>query len=228
MTGIDNFKGVMLKIDDLRVNLEEEDKAILNGLTLRLPRSVNVAIIGRNGAGKSTILNMISGTLKPDKGEIISHGQTSWPMGFSGGFHPELTGRQNARFVARIYGVDTEELEAYVEEFAELDHFLDMPVRTYSSGMKARLAFGVSLAARFDCYLVDEITGVGDARFKKKCQAAFKERVETAQLIMVSHSEHTLKSYCQSALLLDQGKAYFFDDIDEALPVYNEMMERRA
>ena len=199
-------------------------KRIVEDLTLSLPRDRSVAIIGRNGAGKSTLLSMIAGTLSPDRGEIVRHGRSSWPMGFRGGFHGELTGRQNTRFVARIYGADTEEMVEYVEEFAELGRFLDMPVRTYSSGMRARLAFGVSLAARFDCYLVDEITGVGDSRFKAKCRQAFAERAASSQLIMVSHSESTLRSYCEAALLLEDGKATYYDDISDALEVYNEMM----
>jgi capsular polysaccharide transport system ATP-binding protein len=199
-------------------------KPILTGLTLNFPKDRNVAIIGRNGAGKSTLLNMIAGTLTPDWGEIVRNGRTSWPMGFKGGFHGELTGRQNARFVARIYGLGTEEMEAFVEDFAELDGFIDMPVRTYSSGMKARLAFGVSLAAEFDCYLVDEITGVGDARFKKKCRVAFQERADKSQLIMVSHSNATLRSYCSSALLLENGTGTYYDDLEEALEAYDNMM----
>jgi len=203
-------------------SLKGTRKPILSGLTLSLPRRGNIAIIGRNGAGKSTLLNLIAGTLLPDRGEIFRHGRTSWPMGLSGGFHGELTGRQNTRFVARIYGADTDEMEAYVEDFAELDRFFDMPVRTYSSGMKARLAFGVSLAARFDCYLVDEITGVGDARFKRKCRDAFNERVADAQLIMVSHSENTLRSYCETALLLDNGNATYFGDLESAVRVYDQ------
>ena len=201
-------------------------KTILSGFTLSLPKDENVAIIGRNGAGKSTVLSMIAGTLVPDWGEIVRNGRTSWPMGFVGGFHGELTGRQNARFVARIYGADTDEMEAFVEEFAELDHFFDMPVRTYSSGMKARLAFGVSLAAEFDCYLVDEITGVGDTHFKEKCRLAFRERSEKSQLILVSHSAATLRSYCQSALFLENGSGTFYPDLDEALDAYDKMMAR--
>lgn len=199
-------------------------KPILNGLTMTLPSDVNIGIIGRNGAGKSTLLEMIAGTQSPDRGEIVRTVRTSWPMGFSGGFHPELSGRQNTRFVARIYGTDTDEMEAYVEEFAELGHFLDMPVRTYSSGMKARLAFGVSLAAQFECYLVDEITGVGDKRFRRKCRDAFRHRVADAQVIMVSHSDTTLRSFCQSALLLENGQATYFEDIEDALEVYEEIM----
>lgn len=199
-------------------------KQILTGLNLTLPKSRNIAIIGRNGAGKSTFLKMIAGTIRPDRGEILRSGRISWPMGFAGGFHAELTGRQNARFVARIYGTDTEELEAYVEEFAELDKFLDMPVRTYSSGMKARLAFGVSLAARFDCYLVDEITGVGDARFRAKCKAAFEERVKSSQMILVSHSNATLRTYCKSALLLENGTATYFENLEDALDTYESII----
>ncbi len=198
---------------------------IVTGLSLSLPFGKNIAIIGRNGAGKSTLLRMVAGSLMPDRGTIIRHGRTSWPMGFAGGFHGELTGRQNARFVARIYGADTEDMEAYVEDFAELGKFLDLPVRAYSSGMKARLAFGVSLAAQFDCYLVDEITGVGDRRFKAKCREAFRERVAKGQLLMVSHSERTLRSYCESALLLENGTATYYEDLEEAIEVYRGIMD---
>ncbi|MBV1868822.1 MAG: ABC transporter ATP-binding protein [Marinosulfonomonas sp.] len=197
-------------------------KNILTGLSLEFPKGRNIAIIGRNGAGKSTLLNIISGNLRPERGQIIRHGRTSWPMGFAGGFHRELTGRQNARFVARIYGADTDEVEAYVEDFAELGNFLDMPTRTYSSGMKARLAFGVSLAAQFDCYLVDEITGVGDKRFREKCRVAFQERLSTAQIIMVSHSDATLREYCDSALYLNDGQATYYDDLEDGLAAYNQ------
>lgn len=196
-------------------------KPIVQDLNLRFPDDRSIAIIGQNGAGKSTLLNMIAGTLRPDRGEIKLYGRASWPMGFSGGFHPLLTGRQNARFVARIYGAVTEEVEAFVEEFAELGKFFNMPFRTYSSGMKARLAFGVSLAVRFDIYLVDEITGVGDKRFREKCRTAFEDRLTDGQMIMVSHSEGTLRSYCESALFLRDGQACFYYDLEEGLEAYN-------
>ncbi len=207
-----------------RYQLSGSVKTILTDLNFRLPKDRNLALIGRNGAGKSTILRMISGTLRPDSGVIVREGRVSWPMGFAGGFHPALTGRQNARFVARIYGTDTDDLVRFVEEFAELGPFLDMPVQTYSSGMKARLAFGVSLAAQFDCYLVDEITAVGDAVFRQKCQRAFTEKLAKSQVIMVSHSEATLREYCQSALVLEAGTMRYFDNIDDGIAAYRTLI----
>jgi capsular polysaccharide transport system ATP-binding protein len=207
-----------------RYQLNGSVKTILKDLNFRMPKDRNLALIGRNGAGKSTILRMISGTLRPDRGTIVRRGRVSWPMGFSGGFHPALTGRQNARFVARIYGADTDALIKYVEEFAELGAFLDMPVQTYSSGMRARLAFGVSLAAQFDCYLVDEITAVGDALFRQKCQHAFNEKLAKSQVIMVSHSEATLRDYCQSALVLEAGTMRYFDDIEDGIAAYRTLI----
>jgi capsular polysaccharide transport system ATP-binding protein len=199
-------------------------KTIVRNLTYTLPAHRKIALIGRNGAGKSTLLRMICGTLRPDSGKIRRKGRISWPMGFSGGLHPALTGRQNARFVARIYGADTDEMVTFVEEFAELGPFLDMPLQTYSSGMRARLAFGVSMAAKFDCYLVDEITAVGDAGFRKKCQRVFADRLGQAQLVMVSHAEGTLREYCDSALVLEQGILRYFDDIEEGIDAYHTLV----
>lgn len=199
-------------------------KHITKGLTLGLPDNRRIALIGRNGAGKSTLLKMIGGTIRPDRGRIRVSGRVSWPMGFAGGFHPALTGRQNARFVARVYGADTDALIDYVEDFAELGEFLDAPFERYSQGMKARLAFGVSMAARFDCYLVDEITAVGDALFRKKCHAVFTEKLAGAQVIMVSHNEATLRDYCDCALLLEDGEARFFEILEEGLRAYRALI----
>ncbi|RWR10218.1 ABC transporter ATP-binding protein [Paenirhodobacter populi] len=199
-------------------------RQIMRGLTLSLPRERNVALVGRNGAGKSTTLKLISGNLMPDRGTIIRHGRVSWPMGFSGGMHPALTGRQNARFIARIYGADTDEMADFVADFSELGAFLDMPVQTYSSGMRARLAFGISLAAEFDTYLIDEITEVGDAAFRKKCRDAFRARMQTAQVIVAAHSEATLRSMCDSVLLLDNGVVRWFDDLEEGLREYRKLI----
>jgi len=200
-------------------------KSILRDFTMELPADKNIAVIGRNGAGKSTLLRMISGTLPPERGHITRRGRISWPMGFAGGLHPALTGRQNARFVARIYGMRTDEMVDFVADFSELGGFLDMPLNTYSSGMKARLAFGISLAAKFDCYLIDEITEVGDANFREKCRLAFREQMKSSQLIVVSHAEGTLKSLCNAGLVLIDGEAEYFPVLEEALAAYRTSLK---
>jgi capsular polysaccharide transport system ATP-binding protein len=199
-------------------------KVIVDRLSLRLPAGAKVGVLGRNGAGKSTLLGMVAGIVQPDSGSIRRRGAISWPLGLGGSFHAGLTGAQNVRFVARIYGVDTEALIAYVAEFAELGDFMDMPVRTYSSGMKARLGFGMSMGIAFDWYLVDELTAVGDSRFKKKSLALFRSRLKDAGLMMVSHSINTIRTYCTSGLVLDGGRASFYPDIAEAVEVHERNM----
>ncbi len=199
-------------------------RTVIEDVTLDLPRGRNIGILGRNGAGKSTLLAMIGGSSLPDSGEIIRHVEVSWPLGFRGAFHNALTGRQNTRFVARIYGVDTEDMMERVQEFAEIGDFFDMPVSTYSSGMKARLAFGVSMAVQFDLYLVDEITAVGDAAFKRKCAEAFREKAETSNILMVSHSTSTVKEYCDAGIVLENGRLTYYDDLEDALEVHDRNM----
>jgi capsular polysaccharide transport system ATP-binding protein len=199
-------------------------KVLLKDFSLALPKGAKVGVLGRNGAGKSTLLGMVAGTVRPDKGVIRRHAAISWPLGFAGSFHPDLTGAQNVRFVARIYGVDTDSLIACVEDFAELDDFLDMPVRSYSSGMRARLAFGMSMGIAFDWYLVDEITAVGDAAFRRKCLAAFKSRLKDAGLLMTSHSPGMIRSYCTSGLVLEGGEATYFEDVEAAIAEHERNM----
>ncbi|MGK6317882.1 ABC transporter ATP-binding protein, partial [Neorhizobium sp. DT-125] len=176
---------------------------------------------------KSTLLQIIAGTLELDKGRVIRQGKISWPLGFAGSFQGNLSGEQNVRFVARIYGVDTEELVAYVADFAELGAFYKAPVRTYSSGMKARLAFGVSMGVKFDYYLVDEITAVGDTNFKRKSQQVFKERLKGSDVIMVSHSPSTLRDYCESGIVLEDGKLTYYDNLEDAIAVHERNMTRQ-
>ena len=199
-------------------------KIVLDGLDLTLPPGTKLGVLGRNGAGKSTLLGMIGGTIKPNRGEIVKHAAISWPLGLGGAYHQDLTGAQNVRFVARIYGVDTEALVAYVADFSELGDFMDMPVRSYSSGMRARLAFGMSMGVSFDWYLVDEITAVGDSRFKRKSLAVFRERLQNAGLMMVSHSDRTIREYCTSALVLEGGRAVYYDDVARALAAHERNM----
>lgn len=203
-------------------------KVILDRLDLVIPRGRSVGVLGRNGAGKSTLLSMVAGTMDPDEGRIIRNARVSWPLGFAGSFHPALTGAQNVRFAARIYGVDTDALLAYVEDFAELGQFLHEPVNTYSSGMRSRLAFGVSMGVAFDLYLVDEVTAVGDDAFKRKCHAVLGERLTRSDVFMVSHSVNTLRSYCKAGLVLEAGRATYFDDIEEAIACHLRNMRGEA
>jgi capsular polysaccharide transport system ATP-binding protein len=193
-------------------------KIVLDNLTLTLPWGAKVGVLGRNGAGKTTLLGMIAGTVQPASGEIRRHGAISWPLGFGGTTHGDLTGTQNVRFVARIYGVDTDALVAYVADFSELGEFMDMPVRSYSSGMRARLAFGMAMGIAFDWYMV------GDSRFKKKSLAVFKSRLSTAGLLMTSHSKGTIRSYCEAGIVLEGGRVRYFPDVEEAIAVHEANM----
>jgi capsular polysaccharide transport system ATP-binding protein len=209
------------------VRMKGVKKTIINDVTMTIPRGKSIGLLGRNGAGKSTLLQIIAGTLDLDKGRVVRKGKVSWPLGFSGSFQGNLSGEQNVRFVARIYGVDTEELVDYVAEFAELGEFFRAPVRTYSSGMKARLAFGVSMGVKFDYYLVDEITAVGDTNFKRKSQKAFKERLSDSDVVMVSHSPSTLRDYCETGVVLEDGSLTYYDNLEEAIAVHEGNLKRR-
>lgn len=188
-------------------------KIIFDDLCFSFPKDRNVGILGPNGAGKSTLIRLIAGTELPDRGRVIRYGRVSWPLGFSSGFNGGMTGLENIRFVARIYEQDTEEMIHYVSGFSELGSSLDLPVKTYSSGMKARLAFGMSLAIDFDCYLIDEITAVGDERFKAKSKAALDAKISHARVIMVSHSLSQIAEYCDCGIIIRDGHIAYHDDI---------------
>lgn len=207
--------------------LRGQSKVVADNVTAHFPTGQSVALLGRNGAGKSSMLRMIAGTMDPDSGRITSTGTISWPVGFAGSFHPELTGAQNTRFIARVYGVDTGELSAFVEDFAELGKHFRLPVRTYSSGMRSRLAFGVSMGIRFDTYLVDEVTSVGDAAFKAKSEQVFAERLSQSGAIVVSHSMPLIKRICRSAAVLENGRLQFFDDVDDGIAAHQAIMQGR-
>jgi capsular polysaccharide transport system ATP-binding protein len=194
--------------------------AVLDSISFSFPPRTNIGILGKNGAGKSTLLRVIAGTELPDSGNIVRHGVVSWPIGFSGGFNGSLTGEENCRFVARIYGADIDEVVGFTADFAELKDYFYMPVKTYSSGMRARLAFGLSMAIEFDAYLVDEVTAVGDASFQQKCRKAFEDRSGRSSVIIVSHNLGTVRDYCQRCAVLKGGKLLCFDSVDEASAVY--------
>jgi capsular polysaccharide transport system ATP-binding protein len=197
---------------------------VLDDVCVRFPPRESIGILGRNGAGKSTLLRIIGGAEMPDDGEIIRRGRVSWPIGFGGGFNGSLTGEENCRFVARIYGQDVDYVVDASRDFAEIGNYFFMPVRTYSSGMRARLAFGLSMAIDFDAYLVDEVTAVGDKNFRKKCREAFAERQQRAGLIMVSHSLNTLREYCRRCAVLEEGSLQMYDSVDEAAAAHEERM----
>ena len=197
-------------------------RRIFQNLSLALPPR-NIAVLGRNGAGKSTFLRMVSGVVDPDRGRIYRNVRVSWPLGFRGFFHGQLTGIENIRFVARLYGVPESDLVHRVADFAEIGPFLNQPVRTYSSGMTARLAFGLSLAIRFDTYVVDELMGVGDANFREKSARAFDSLRRTSRIVMASHSMRAIRDYCDCGLVLHDGQADYFDDLEEAIDTYHRL-----
>ena len=199
-------------------------KAIVDRVTATLPSDISVALLGPNGAGKSTLLGMIAGTIRPSFGEVVTQSNISCPVGFAGSFHPDLTGAQNARFVARIYGADSDQVVEFVQEFSELGAHLGMPFRTYSAGMKARLSFGVSMAIPFDTYLVDEVTSVGDGAFRQKSIAILEERLQTSGAIVVSHSPPMIRRLCRAAAVLSDGQLTLFDDVDEALDQHEQAL----
>lgn len=199
-------------------------RRVLDNVSFSIGRGQSVGIVGRNGAGKSTLTRLMAGIEFPTSGQVSRYMSVSWPLGFSGAFQSSLTGADNARFIARIYRKPIDYVLGMVEDFAGLGEYYRMPVKTYSSGMKARLAFAVSLAVEFDCYIVDEITAVGDASFRDRCADALRLRRETGTLIMVSHDPNTLRAHCESGGLLQDGQLKFFDTIEETIVAYEEML----
>ena len=216
----------MITFENLQKSFWTRDgpKHIACDINAVFPSGVSVALLGRNGAGKSTIMQMIGGSEKPDGGRIRIRGSMSWPVGFAGSFHRDLSGQQNVRFIARVYGVNSDELVAFVEDFAELGAHFQLPVRHYSSGMKSRLAFGVSIGIPFDTYLVDEVTSVGDASFRQKSRLVFEERMRTAGSVVVTHSMSEVRALCRAGAVLEAGTLTYFDDVEEAIAQYHKNM----
>lgn len=197
---------------------------VLKDVSFTLPGDRNIGILGANGAGKSTLLRLLGGMDMPNQGKVIRHSRVSWPLALSGGFQGSMTGRENTRFVCRIHGVhDTEAVEEWVKEFSEIGQHYELPIKGYSSGMKSKFSFAVSMAFDFDIYLTDEITSVGDARFRQKCIDVFTQKRETASLIMVSHDMKTLRQQCDMGIVLQNGQLTLHDDIEEAITIYQTL-----
>jgi len=196
---------------------------VLKGITTTIERGDALGILGRNGAGKSTLLRILGGVDKPTRGRVQRSMSVSWPLGSGIGVQASLTGADNARFIARIYGLDVRETLERVEAFAELGPYFHEPAKSYSSGMMGRLMLGLSFAVEFECYLVDEVVGAGDARFVDKCAQAFDDRRSRAALVLVSHSMDLIRLYCRRAVVLHQGRLRFYDDLDEAITAYQSL-----
>lgn len=197
--------------------------SVFKDLSLTIPGGKNVAILGNNGAGKSTLLRLLGGIDVPDSGKIISEKTISWPVGLSGGLQGSLTGRENVKFVARVYGAEgarMREVLRYVEDFAEIGPYFDHPVKAYSSGMRARLAFGLSLAFDFDYYLIDEAMSVGDAHFREKATKAFHDRINTANVLLITHGMGQVRKLCNYVLVLKNGVIEKFEDVEKGIEAY--------
>lgn len=200
------------------------ETVVADRIDMTFPSGLSVGLLGRNGAGKSSLLKLIAGTMQPNAGQINVWGSVSWPVGFAGSFHGDLTGLQNTRFVARIYGVDTDQLVEFVHEFSELGERFRLPVRGYSQGMRARLGFALSMGIAFDTYLIDEVTAVGDAGFREKCEQVLAQRLAGRSAIVVSHSHGFLKRVCDAGVVIEDGRTAWYDDVEEAIEVHRAML----
>lgn len=201
--------------------VREGNRTVLDNINFRLEKGEKIGILGRNGSGKSTLIRLISEAEHPTRGQIFRDMSISWPLAYGGAFQGSLTGVDNLYFICRIYGIDPKKTLSFVEEFAELGRYLKEPIKKYSSGMRARLAFALSMAVEFDCFLIDEVVSVGDQRFHEKChQELFINRGDRA-MIIVSHDVNFVRAHCDKASVLDQGKLINFDDLDSAFAYYD-------
>ena len=198
-------------------------KYVFRNLNVELPEGKNIGLMGRNGAGKSTLMRLLSGTDTPDTGVIVTDKSVSWPVGLSGGFQGSLSGKEYVKFVCRVYGFGGDAMRekiAYVKNFAEIGKWFDEPVRTYSSGMRSRLAFGLSMAFDFDYYLIDEVMAVGDSHFKDKCKVVFKEKLVNSNIMLVTHSVSEISRLCNVVVLIENGQIIVYDDVEEGIAAY--------
>ena len=198
---------------------------VLDGVDLTIRPGEKVGILGRNGAGKSTLIRILSGAERPSSGKIKREMSISWPLAFGGAFQGSLTGLDNLKFICRVYGIDYREKIDYVQEFTELGKYFREPVKTYSAGMRSRLAFAISMAVEFDCFLIDEIISVGDVRFHEKCNSELFEKRKDRAFVMVSHEPHNIRNHCDRAGVLHAGKIHMFDNVDLAYDFYQRVME---
>ncbi len=200
-------------------------KIVLDHVSMAFRGGNSYGILGINGAGKSTLMRIMAGTEMPNSGRIRRSARISWPLGFAGGLHAKMTGRENVQFVARIYGQNVRGVLDFVEDFAELGSYIDVPVGRYSSGMMARLAFGLSMAIEFEVYLIDEVTAVGDMRFQRRCAEEFEKRRARADVIMISHVIPALTQFCERGIVLAHGRLHAFSSVEDAIELYKKLNE---
>jgi capsular polysaccharide transport system ATP-binding protein len=214
----------MIEVIDLVkcYNTRQGEVTVLDRINMTIKPGEKIGILGRNGSGKSTLIRLVSGAEQPSSGSIIRSMSVSWPLAFGGAFQGSLTGLDNLRFICRIYGTTTDDKIPFVQEFSELGHYLKEPVKTYSSGMRARLAFAISMVVEFDCFLIDEIIAVGDSRFHAKCHVELFEKRTDRAMIIVSHQPEFIREHCQRAAVLVGGRLHTFDQVDEAFAYYAE------
>jgi capsular polysaccharide transport system ATP-binding protein len=196
---------------------------VFRDLSFTFPSGANIGLIGRNGAGKSTLLRLLGGIDQPDQGQVVTDARISWPVGLSGGFNTTLTARENVQFVCRIHGSHGDDLRArvrFVEQFAEIGDYFDLPVKSFSSGMRSRVAFGLSMAFDFDYYLIDEVMAVGDSQFRTKSSQVLTERLKRANLIMTTHSMSDIRQYCNVVVHVDAGQVRIYEDIEQGIDAY--------
>jgi capsular polysaccharide transport system ATP-binding protein len=198
-------------------------KIVLDHVSVDFMAGRSYGILGVNGAGKSTMMRILAGSELPNSGRVRRNVRVSWPLGFTGGMNHGLTGRENVQFFARVYGQDIRRAVEFVEDFAEIGAYINAPIKTYSSGMVARLAFGLSMAIDFDCYLIDEVIAVGDARFSARCRDEFAKRRRKSDIIMISHSMPAIKDYCDRGIVLAGGQLFMFNDVNEAIELYKKL-----
>ncbi len=206
-----------------RYKIRKGFKYVLKDVSFSIPMGKNLGILGRNGSGKSTLLRIISKAEIPSSGKVYHYGTVSWPIGFTGGFQSSLTGVDTVKFISRIFGKDYREIMEFVLEFSELGDYIRMPIGSYSSGMRAKLGFGLSMAIDFNYYLIDEVTAVGDSAFRKKSRAEFLRRKEKSTLVMVSHNVSTIMEYCEEVKLVTDGNVYSFGSMKEGLDAYQKL-----
>jgi capsular polysaccharide transport system ATP-binding protein len=198
-------------------------KYVFRDLDLTFPDGTNIGLIGRNGAGKSTLLRLLGGIDAPDRGAVVTDARISFPVGLGGGFSQALSGRDNVAFVCRVhgsFGADLARRVRIVEEFAEIGEYFDLPVESYSSGMRSRVAFGLSMAFDFDYYLIDEVMAVGDAQFREKSRQHLLEKLSRAHVILTSHNMSDIRQFCNVVVLLEKGGVRVFDDIEAGIRAY--------